>query len=111
MLRLDVVQLAFSGAAQDVEQEVEMIQVSATSPHLVTGRQLHHFGASWRSSWRVNDWIHGRLDGAEHIVRILLSPERLRQLGSVLDPERLVEGIHASSVAADQQEDVDWLEE
>ncbi|WP_093631459.1 DUF3376 domain-containing protein [Streptomyces sp. 3213.3] len=91
MLRLDVVQLAFSGAAQDVEQEVALIQVSATSPHLVTGRQLHHFGASWRSSWRVNDWIHGRLDGAEHIVRMLLSPERLRRIRQQrhLDPDRI----------------------
>ncbi|WP_326673401.1 patatin-like protein [Streptomyces canus] len=111
MLRLEVVQLAFSGATPEVEQEVELIQVSATSPTLVTGRQLHHFGAFWRSSWRVNDWIHGRLDGAEHIVRMLLSPERLRQLGSVLGPDKLLEGIHACAVAADRDEDCDWLEE
>ncbi|MFD4507045.1 patatin-like protein [Streptomyces sp. NPDC058457] len=111
LLRLEVVQLAFSGAAMEVEQEVELIQVSATSPDLVTGRQLHHFGAFWRTSWRVNDWIHGRLDGAEHIVRMLLAPDRLRQLGSVLGPEALVEGIHACAVAADQQEDREWLEQ
>ncbi|GAA2228396.1 hypothetical protein GCM10010430_05090 [Kitasatospora cystarginea] len=84
MLRLDVVQLAFAGASQEVEQEVELIQFSSTAPELLTGVQLHHFGAFYRPSWRVNDWLHGRMDGAVHIVRMLLSPDRLRQCGAVL---------------------------
>ncbi|MGK4584829.1 patatin-like protein [Kitasatospora sp. HPMI-4] len=83
MLRLDVVQLAFSGASQEVEQEVELVQFSSTSPQLLTGKQLHHFGAFYRQSWRVNDWLHGRMDGAAHIVRMLLSPDRLRQCAAV----------------------------
>ncbi|WP_197084868.1 patatin-like protein [Saccharothrix sp. ST-888] len=83
MLRLDVVQLAFSGASQDVEQEVELVQFSSMTPQLLTGKQLHHFGAFYRPSWRVNDWLHGRMDGSAHIVRMLLSPDRLRQCGTV----------------------------
>ncbi|MFE5581739.1 patatin-like protein [Kitasatospora sp. NPDC056531] len=88
MLRLDVVQLAFSGASQDVEQEVELVQFSSTDPHLLTGTQLHHFGAFYRPSWRVNDWLRGRVDGAEHIVRMLLSSDRLRQRAAVVVDSR-----------------------
>ncbi|WP_406447009.1 patatin-like protein [Streptomyces sp. NBC_01613] len=112
MLRLEVVQLAFSGAAPDVEQEVELIQFSAKNPTLITGRQLHHFGAFWRSSWRVNDWIHGRLDGAAHIVRMLMSPERLRQLGTVYgSPQEMVRDLRACAVAADNRGDREWLKQ
>jgi patatin-related protein len=79
MLQLDVVQLAFSGATTDVEQEVELVQVSSSTPDLLTGVQEHHFGAFYRRSWRVNDWLRGRLDGAEQLITALLQPERLRQ--------------------------------
>jgi patatin-related protein len=85
MLRLDVVQFATSGAAQQAEQEVELVQVSGSDPAGITGMQLHHFGAFYRASWRVNDWIAGRLDGAKQIMRLLLSPERLRQRGLTTD--------------------------
>jgi patatin-related protein len=85
MLRLDVVQFATSGAAPQAEQEVELVQVSGSDPSAITGMQLHHFGAFYRASWRVNDWIAGRLDGAKQIMRLLLSPERLRQRGLAAD--------------------------
>src|SRR5512132_1446508 len=101
MLKLDVVQLAFSGASQDVEQEVELVQLSAAHPETLTGVQLHHFGAFYRSSWRMNDWLHGRMDGAAHLVRVLLSTERLRQRAAAMvgepgdDPEEgFLEEIH-----------------
>lgn len=81
MLELDVVQLAFTGAAREVEQEVELVQVSTPNTDLLTGVQAYHFGAFYRPSWRVNDWLRGRLDGVEQLVQILLAPERLRQLG------------------------------
>ncbi len=81
MLRLDVVQLAFSGATQEVEQEVELVQVSCPDRRLLTGVQTHHFGAFYRRPWTVNDWLQGRMNGAEQLLRILLSPERLRQRG------------------------------
>jgi patatin-related protein len=81
MLRLDVVQLGFSGAVQDVEQEVELVQISAADQEQLTGVQLHHFGAFYRASWRMNDWLQGRMDGVTQIVRLVLSPERLRQMG------------------------------
>lgn len=85
MLRLDVVQLCFSGASHEVEQEVELVQVSSLQPDRMTGFQLNHFGAFYRGSWRVNDWLQGRMDGAVQIVRLLLSPERLRQCGYAVE--------------------------
>ena len=83
MLDLEVVQVAFGGASGDVEQEVELVQVSSDRPDLLTGVQQHHFGAFYRASWRSNDWLRGRLDGSQQLVQMLLEPERLRQL---LDP-------------------------
>jgi patatin-related protein len=75
MLRLEVLQVAFAGVAQQPEQEVELVQLSAVDPTLVTGVQLHHFGAFYRRSWRVNDWMRGRLDGCEQLV-LSLRPSR-----------------------------------
>ncbi|MEU5722353.1 patatin-like protein [Micromonospora sp. NPDC047738] len=79
MLRLDVVQLAFTSASPEPEQEVELAKVSSVNPDRLTGIQLHHFGAFYRGSWRMNDWLHGRMDAVEQLIRILLAPERLRQ--------------------------------
>jgi patatin-related protein len=99
MLQLDVVQFATAGAASQLEQEVELVQVSASNPAVITGMQLHHFGAFYRAPWRVNDWIEGRLDGAKQIIRFLLSPERLRQCGYTR--AELVEYLRAIAVPAD----------
>lgn len=81
MLRMEVMQVAFAGASPEPEQEVELVQVRTRDPALITGIQAHHFGAFYRASWRVNDWMRGRLDGAEQLVQMLLTPERLRQEG------------------------------
>ena len=69
MLQLDVVQLAFTGVTADVEQEVELVEITAAAPgpdgrepgveNKLTGVQLGHFGAFYRRSWRVNDWDLG----------------------------------------------------
>jgi patatin-related protein len=80
MLRLEVVHLAFTGVSDIPEQAVELVQMSSLNKALITGIQLHHFGAFYRQSWRANDWLRGRLDGSEQLVQMLLAPERLRQL-------------------------------
>jgi patatin-related protein len=102
MLRLDVVQLSFSGASHEVEQEVELVQVSSLQPERMTGFQLNHFGAFYRGSWRINDWLQGRMDGAVQIVRLLLSPERLRQCGYAVEdssPQDLINQERINEVA------------
>lgn len=107
MLELDVVQLAFSGATTDVEQEVELVQVSSSTPDLLTGIQEHHFGAFYRRSWRVNDWLRGRLDGAEQLVTALLDPERLRQQD--LSNDELSAKLHQIVVGNASQPDASYL--
>jgi patatin-related protein len=84
MLRLEVVHLAFTGGTDIAEQGVELVQMSSLRADLVTGIQLHHFGAFYRKSWRANDWLRGRLDGCEQLVQMLLAPERLKQVGLTL---------------------------
>ncbi|MET8449376.1 patatin-like protein [Streptomyces sp. NPDC005209] len=72
----------------EIEQPVELVQVSAdtrcllahrraTAASKLTGLQLHHFGAFYKSSWRANDWTWGRLDGAGWLVHLLLDPRRI----------------------------------
>jgi patatin-related protein len=79
---------ALSPAAGDVPQRLELIQVSAdtrtlldpskqTAASKLTGMQLHHFGAFYKSSWRANDWMWGRLDGVGWLVHMLLDPKRI----------------------------------
>jgi patatin-related protein len=86
---LAVTQRAMLPAEADVEQSVELVQVSAdtrsllapdwqTAQDKLTGMQLHHFGAFYKRSWRANDWMWGRLDGAGWLVHIVLDPRRVR---------------------------------
>jgi hypothetical protein len=71
-------------------QVLELVQMSADTRTLLdtrslaqeklTGLQLHHFGAFYKRSWRANDWMWGRLDGAGWLVHVLLSPGLLARL-------------------------------
>jgi hypothetical protein len=71
---------------------------------------MHHFGAFYRASWRVNDWIHGRMDGAAHVVRTLLAPEQLRQRAAMLSVGELLRLIEACAVPEDAEAaDKPWL--
>ena len=74
------------------DQALELIQMSSDTrisldhrtlaAEKLTGLQLHHFGAFYKASWRANDWMWGRLDGAGWLVHVLLSPRRLRELAA-----------------------------
>ncbi|WP_406161701.1 patatin-like protein [Streptomyces canus] len=92
-------------AAQHV---VELAQMSANTRTLLdtrslaekklTGLQLYHFGAFYKRSWRANDWMWGRLDGAGWLVHVLLSPRllaRLGQNGGASFRKQLVDGLQA----------------
>jgi patatin-related protein len=91
LLALEVVERALGPDERQPEQPLELIQMSADTPNAfdtrdsadekLTGLQLGHFGAFYKRSWRANDWMWGRLDGAARITQVLLSPNRLRQLG------------------------------
>ena len=89
LLTLEVVQYAF-GADTTRDQYLELVQFSANVPtsfggpyaleQKLAGVQVAHFGAFYKRSWRINDWMFGRLDGAERLVHILLDPARLARL-------------------------------
>jgi hypothetical protein len=72
------------------DQALELVQMSADTrtcldprslaEEKLTGLALHHFGAFYKASWRANDWMWGRLDGAGWLVHLLLDPRRLHEL-------------------------------
>lgn len=96
VLTLEVVSYAF-GAETTRDQYLELVQFSANVPtafggpdrlaQKLAGVQVAHFGAFYKRSWRINDWMFGRLDGAERLVRIILDPSRLARIFS-RDPQR-----------------------
>lgn len=90
MARLHIAHTALLPDTRLADQQLELVQVSAdtatllddraTAGQKLTGLQLHHFGAFYKYSWRANDWMWGRLDGAGWLVHVLLDPRRLRAL-------------------------------
>ena len=72
----------------ETEQRLDLLQASAdtrtmlapnhtTATSKLTGLQLHHFAAFYKGTWRANDWMWGRLDGAGWLAQILLDPRRI----------------------------------
>lgn len=88
LLQLEVIEHATNphDALED-DSLIELAQISGNSSsplggpqdaqQKLLGLQLAHFGAFYKRSWRANDWIYGRLDGSERMVKILLNPDRL----------------------------------
>jgi hypothetical protein len=68
------------------------LQEGALAPSSkLAGLTLGHFGGFLKRSWRSNDWLWGRLDGAEHLVRLLfdrldLEPKQMTALAEVALP-------------------------
>jgi patatin-related protein len=97
LLELAVVQLALAAGQPELEQLVELTEINAYSKNGFDGRtkaseklagvQLGHFGAFYKRSWRANDWMWGRLDGADRLAQILLHPKRIAHLA-------LASGLH-----------------
>jgi hypothetical protein len=62
----------------------------------VKGRELAHFGAFTERAWRENDYLAGRLDGAERMISLLVGGEDdekrrqwcARAFGAILREER-----------------------
>jgi patatin-related protein len=93
LLHIEVVQFAlgFSGKARQVaDQFLELVEVcpdnsgliglEAARGHKPAGTGLANFGGFYKKSWRANDWMLGRLNGAERLTQIMLDPERIRRL-------------------------------
>jgi len=91
LLALHVAERGLLAEPPSVDQRVDLVQVSADTRSLLdpgrnvasaklTGIQVHNFGAFYKKSWRANDWMWGRVDGAGWMVHTLLDPRRLRLL-------------------------------
>lgn len=68
---------------------IELVQLSAQTRNdfatyslsmedKLGSESLGRFSGFLRTSWRMNDWAWGRLDGATHLFRILLTPARVQ---------------------------------
>ncbi|WP_309112822.1 patatin-like protein [Saccharothrix sp.] len=77
-----------------LDRSVELIQLSLhtdndfaeysrTSDDKAGGMALGRFGGFLKRSWRVNDWIWGRLDAATMLCRVLCDQRRLRRVADL----------------------------
>jgi patatin-related protein len=90
LLAQAIVQTVTAAGKPPLDQLVELLQLSSNVPNgfdertrgeqKVAGRQLGHFGAFYKRSWRANDWMWGRLDGAARLAQMIVDPARLAQL-------------------------------
>lgn len=110
LLALELIYVGSGGSSDLVDQRLDLFQVSAfadchldntrTTPHdKVTGVALGHFAGFYKRSWRANDWMWGRLDGASRIIDAVLDPARLRQVWFG-DPDGLVAAIEQAATSS-----------
>lgn len=90
---------------------VEVIQLSAQTLNGFTsatqsaddklgGMSVNRFGGFLKRSWRVNDWIWGRVDAATILCRTVLQPARLRRTAAMRGTATDVRGAKAAATAA-----------
>ncbi len=83
VLGFEVVEMAFGPADPPPDQTIRLAHFTADEAvtmdpaqrddpdEKLAGVQLGHFAAFLKRSWRANDWMWGRLDAAERMVRLL----------------------------------------
>ena len=69
---IDVIRVSPEDANQLIDERI-------SGSHKLAGTALGHFGAFLQESWRENDILWGRLDGAERIITALLQNHPRRQ--------------------------------
>ncbi len=130
-LSIEVIRRAFNDdAAADTAQQLLFAQLTPVTPTEIfrhregdggapdsgedklTGIRLGHFAAFYRSSWRANDFMWGRLDGATRVVDLLLEDaparaEELRGLGAKVNISAFVADLLA--VGESHASVRDWL--
>ena len=76
-------QLPINSAQLSLAVQHAWAQASTRPIDKAAGLNLGHFAGFLKRSWRMNDWIWGRLDAARLLCDVTLSPERLRRLAAV----------------------------
>ncbi len=67
--------------------ERKSIGPTATKDKLC-GIRLAHFAGFYRRSWRANDFMWGRFDGAASIARLMIDVDRARAIADTCGPEQ-----------------------
>jgi patatin-related protein len=90
LLALDVVQRSSGPDLAGIDQTIDLVLCSGNTGNAfddrssvgrkLAGLQVNHFGSFYKTSWRANDWMWGRLDGADRMARIVIDTGRLHQL-------------------------------
>ncbi len=91
LLDFEVVENAFTIDELQIPFPFEFVFASAgirnslghaadTPARKLAGLKLGHFAGFLKRSWRANDWLWGRLDGVEHLLRALLDLDRVAEL-------------------------------
>lgn len=120
LLALDVVQRSSGVDLAGIEhQEVELVMMSADASNAfgrpahaegkLAGLQVGHFGAFYKSSWRANDWMWGRLDGADRLVRTLLDPRGVQKRARADGVDATVGRIREIACDSDTPGAAEWL--
>lgn len=109
VLALHIVHTMADAGLDGQEVRIDFIQVSADNPTplspgggalaKVAGLQLGHFGGFMKESWRANDWMWGALDGASHLVAVLVDLARLKQ--RYLTPDEAAQRLSAIARGVD----------
>jgi hypothetical protein len=72
---------------------------------------VHHFGAFYKASWRANDWMWGRLDGADRLVLTLLDPIRIQRRLRTVGIGKMLAKIREIACREDGSAEAAWLEQ
>jgi patatin-related protein len=88
LLRLEIAYEALAPSRGEHDQRIDLLRINAEAPCTLDGRKLPeekltglglaHFAAFYKRSWRANDWMWGRLDGARRLADLLVDPELFR---------------------------------
>jgi patatin-related protein len=82
---VEIIRISPEDATSLIDERWERKNSAAGSPrHKLAGTALHHFGAFLDRTWRQNDIMWGRLDGAERLITALLPDKENKDVRAAL---------------------------
>ena len=85
-------QIPIQAAQLSLAVEHDFAKLSRRPSDKAAGLNLGHFAGFLKRAWRSNDWTWGRLDAAQLLCEVVLNPERLRLLSTMVDAGTDVDG-------------------
>ena len=82
---VEIIRISPEDATSLIDERWERKNCATGSPrHKLAGTALHHFGAFLDRTWRQNDIMWGRLDGAERLITALLPDKENKDVRAAL---------------------------